>query len=185
MKIGPKEIFSIPNAVSTTGLGLVYDGSKKIDEPLGLLEVMAGRWMDLIDGPIARHTGQTSEFGATVDASFDKLGGLAILAAEWRKDVAPKPALAAIFAQNLINGIATVAAAKTHPSEDLRPSRAGKYAMFSQNIALSAYASSKLLRRAQPKTAETLRNAGNLATVVGVGIFGVKATYDYIKRARA
>lgn len=184
MEIHREDVLTAPNAISAAGFALVLDGARKIDEPAGLAEVAVGRGLDLLDGTVARATGQSSELGAAVDATLDKFGGLAILAAEWRKGIAPKAAIAGIFVQNVANGIATARAMSKYPDEELAPSTAGKYAMATQNLALGAYAAANLAKDSAPKTSKFLRGAGHVATFVGVGVFGLKATTDYIKRAR-
>lgn len=184
MEIRSEDILTMPNVVSATGFAMVLDGARKIDEPLGLAEVAAGRLLDLTDGAIARRTGQCSELGAAVDANLDKFGGLAILIAEWRKGIAPRPAIAGIFMQNLANGVATAIALRNHPDEELKRSKAGGYAMAAQNVGLFAYAAAHLTRESAPKTSKRLRMLGHVATGLGVGVFGTKATYGYIKRAK-
>lgn len=183
MRIQSADIYSIPNAMSAIGFALVLDGTRKIDEAAGITEIAAGRTLDLLDGAAARALGQGSELGAAIDANCDKFGGLAILIAEWRKEIAPKEAIAAMFTQNLGNAIATGFAMKRNPGQDLKPSRAGKYAMFSQNLALGAYATSNVLKEKHTGMSKSLRRLGHVATGIGVGLFGATATLGYIKRA--
>jgi phosphatidylglycerophosphate synthase len=175
--------YLIPSAISLAGGALAIDGARRIDTPFGIAEVAVGRSLDLVDGPVARSLDQTSELGAAIDATTDKLAGLAILVNEWRKDVAPRSALLAIAAQNLLSGAATVAAQHRYPDQELRPSRDGKRAMFAQNVALGAYAISHVVAERRPRAAQVLRGLGHVATVVGVGHYGLRATAGYIRRA--
>lgn len=149
-----------------------------------MAEIAFGRVLDLVDGPVARKLHQLSDLGAALDASADKIAAAAIVAGEWHKGVAPKSALGAIVGQNLLNGLATLAAAKRHPDEELRPTKDGKYAMFAQNLALGSYALAANVSDRYPKAQRGLRLFGHLATAVGVGYYGTKATADYIRRAR-
>ena len=174
---------ALPSALSLTGAALAIDGARRLDSPLGLLEVAAGRSLDLADGAVARALDQTSEAGAAIDAVADKAAGLALLVGEWRRDIAPRTALAAIAIQNAANGVATYVAQRRHPEAELRPSRDGKHAMFAQNIALGAYAAGNLLQQSRPRPARLLRGLGHLATVVGVGYYGSRATAGYVRRA--
>ncbi len=184
MKISLSEVATLPNAISVTGFALALHGASHLDTPVGLAETATGRLLDLVDGPVARATGQSSEFGATVDATLDKFAGLAIVASEWRKDLAPKAALVAMLGQNVANSVATAVAIKRHPDLDLSPTRDGKYAMASQNLALAAYAQSQIVQENYPRTSHLLRSIGHAATAVGVGYYGVKATADYVRRAK-
>ena len=68
-----KDVFTIPNSISMIGAALVMHGSEKIDKPEGLAECAVGRLADVLDGKIARMTGQTSNFGAALDATTDKI----------------------------------------------------------------------------------------------------------------
>jgi phosphatidylglycerophosphate synthase len=184
MKINPSDILTLANAISITGFTLAVHGANSIDTPRGLAETAVGRTLDLADGYVARATGQASEFGAAVDATLDKLAGVAIIASEWRKGTAPKPALAAITAQNVLNSVATGVAIKRHPDMNMTSTKDGKYAMAAQNVALAAYAGADILKTKHPLAGKAMRALGHTATVVGVGYYGARATYGYIQRAR-
>jgi len=173
----------LPTAVTLIGVCLSIDGARKIDTIEGIAEVIVGRTCDLADGALARALGQTSDPGAIADAFSDKAAGLAILASEWKKDIAPKPALAAMFIQNTANGIATYWAKRKNPNMELSRSKDGARAMFMQNVAVGAYAIGNVLKETDPVRARQHRTLGHVATGVGVGYFGVKATSGYFKRA--
>jgi len=177
--------YPIPSTISLLGGALAIDGARRLDTPMGIVEVAVGRSLDLLDGPVARALDQTSELGAAIDATTDKLAGLAMLTSEWRKEIAPRSALVAIAAQNVANGVATFVAQRRHPDQGLRPSPAGKRAMFAQNVALGAYAVSHVVAERQPRAAQALRGLGHLATAVGVGYYGLRATAGYVRRATA
>lgn len=177
------DIASLPNTISATGMALAIDGARRIDTPTGFVELAVGRALDLVDGPVARATGHTSEFGATVDALSDKAAGLAMLVSEWRKDIAPKPALAAMFIQNTANGVATYWAMRKDPTQELKRSDDGGKAMFAQNVAVGAYAIGNLLHERRPQAGRLFRGLGHVATAVGVGYYGTRATVGYFKRA--
>ena len=68
-----KDIFTIPNLISVTGAALAIHGSEKIDTAEGLTECAVGRLADVLDGKVARMTGQTSNTGAALDATTDKI----------------------------------------------------------------------------------------------------------------
>lgn len=183
MKINPADIVTLPNAITLTGFGMAVHGATRLDTPTGLAETTAGRLLDLADGAVARATNSESEIGVALDAMLDKFAGLTIIAAEWQKDIAPKPALAAIIGQNLVNGVATAVAVRRHSEMNMAPCKNGKRAMAAQNAALAAYAYAEQLRPNHPNVGGFLRMAGHVATAVGVGYYGTKATGEYILRA--
>lgn len=177
------DIFTIPNAISAVGLGLVLHGSRRADTGGGIAETVAGRLLDLLDGKVARLLDQSSEFGAGIDAAFDKAGVLAIGVNEWRGHLAPRPALLVIAAQNAVNLAATAAATRWAGDTELAPVKDGKSAMAYQNGALGAYAVATLLRKHGHDRAATLfRLVGHADTLVGTGYFGLRASRQYVGR---
>jgi phosphatidylglycerophosphate synthase len=179
------DVLTLPNAISAVGLGLVLKGSARADTGWGISLTVAGRLLDLLDGKVARMTGQTSQFGAAVDAAFDKAGVLAIGVNEWRYRVAPRPALLAIAAQNAVNLTATAMSARFGADEELAPVHDGKRAMGYQNAALGAYAVAALLRRrGVPTGALSFQLTGHANLVVGVGYYGIRASRQYVTQMR-
>lgn len=178
-----EEIATLPNLISLTGAALAFHGSTHIETRTGLAETAVGRLLDLVDGQVARYTGQTSPLGEAVDSTLDKLAGLAIVTSEWRKNIAPKPALATMVGMNVFNSVATAVAMKRNPNQDLSATQNGKLAMAVQNAALAAYAGAEVVRDANPTLSGRLRILGHAATTVGVGYFGVLAARDYLRRS--
>lgn len=174
----------MPNLISGIGFGLVVAGAFAVETLAGLLAIIAGRLLDLADGWVARQIRQSSRLGAMLDATLDKLAGLAIIIALWNAGMAPKAALVAIVVHNLLNAIITASTAKRQPDRKLVPSLHGKYAMAAQNAALAAYAVSFFVASSSPLTGHMLYLSGHAATVFGVIIFGLPATLGYLKRLR-
>jgi phosphatidylglycerophosphate synthase len=206
MNIPEGNINTLANVFTTVGGALVATGiGAGIDTPIGLALIGAGRAADLIDGPIARATGEDSELGATLDASFDKVGCAAIAFSLWRKDVVPNNVFVGMAIQNIANGIATAKARENHPDKNFLPSKTGKFAMFAQNIALLSYAFNNIGQKKvheltttkariseaylnitlqqHEKRAKISRNIGHLASTLGIIGLGVPATLGYIGRA--
>jgi phosphatidylglycerophosphate synthase len=195
-------INTVANAITITGGSLVAKGLREgIDTPTGLALVAAGRAADLIDGPTARARHEDSDLGAILDASFDKVGCAAIAFSMYRKDIVPTPVFIGMATQNLANGVATAKAQKAHPESKLLPSKKGKLAMFSQNVALLSYNYSHISdKKAQelaadnPEQIEAIqkhkrrakisRTVGHVASGIGVIGLGVPATLGYVKRAK-
>ena len=53
-------ILTIPNAMSVAGAVLALRGAKRIDTTAGIAQVAAGRFIDVLDGIVARKTGQSA-----------------------------------------------------------------------------------------------------------------------------
>lgn len=88
MKVTRRDILTLANAITLAGLMLTILGSLQIDTISGLLLVVIGRGLDLVDGPVARMT-HSSKFSAILDPIADKLALLAILIGVMRFDLVP------------------------------------------------------------------------------------------------
>lgn len=179
-----KDVFTIPNSISMIGAALVMHGSEKIDKPEGLAECAVGRLADVLDGKIARMTGQTSNFGAALDATTDKIVMAKILYEMYKKGLAPKKVLVAVAAPNLINAIATgIANLRSDEKGETRPTKSGKLAMAGETVTLISYIAAHIAEQDKnPKLAEILRKLGAGAFAASLP-FAAHATCTYIKRA--
>jgi phosphatidylglycerophosphate synthase len=180
-----KEIFTVPNAISTAGFGAVVKGSIDADPAKSLAYTTAGRALDLVDGVAARALDQGSDFGAGVDALLDKLGMAAIISGGVYHKRIPKTAAAAVVAHNALNAGASIANEIRHPNEPARPSKVGKVGLFVENIGLLSYLASSAVEAKHPdsRLATNLKLAGHALTAAGVGL-GAIAGAGYLKRAR-
>jgi len=179
-----KDVFTIPNSISMIGAALVMHGSEKIDKPEGLAECAVGRLADVLDGKIARMTGQTSNFGAALDATTDKIVMAKILYEMYKKGLAPKKVLVAVAAPNLINAIATgIANLRSDEKGETRPTKSGKLAMAGETVTLISYIAAHIAEQDKnPKLAKILRKLGAGAFAASLP-FAAHATCTYIKRA--
>ena len=180
-----KDIFTIPNLISVTGAALAIHGSKKIDTAEGLTECAVGRLADVLDGKVARMTGQTSNFGAALDATTDKIVMAKILYEMNKKGLAPKYVLGTVALLNSINAMATgIANLRSEEKAETRPTKSGKVGLAMETAALVAYAAAELVdkRTDNPKPAKLLRKLGAGAFAASLP-FAVHATHTYIKRA--
>jgi len=180
-----KDVFTIPNSISMIGAALVMHGSKKINTAEGLAECAVGRLADVLDGKVARMTGQTSNFGAALDATTDKIVMAKILYEMNKKGLAPKKVLGSIAALNSINAVATgIANLRSDEKAETRPTKSGKVGLAMETAALVAYAAAELAdkRTDNPKPAKLLRKLGAAAFAASLP-FAVHATCTYIKRA--
>ena len=179
-----KDVFTIPNSISMIGAALVMHGSEKIDKPEGLAECAVGRLADVLDGKIARMTGQTSNFGAALDATTDKIVMAKILYEMYKKGLAPKKVLVAVAAPNLINALATgITNLRSDEKAETRPTKSGKLAMAGETVTLISYIAAHIAEQDKnPKLAKILRKLGAGAFAASLP-FAAHATCTYIKRA--
>ena len=180
-----KDIFTIPNLISVTGAALAIHGSEKIDTAEGLAECAVGRLADVLDGKVARMAGQTSNFGAALDATTDKIVMAKILYEMNKKELAPKYVLGTVALLNSINAVATgIANLRSDEKSETRPTKSGKVGLAMETAALVAYAAAELAdkRTDSPKPAKLLRKLGAGAFAASLP-FAAHATCTYIKRA--
>ena len=180
-----KDVFTIPNSISMIGAALVIHGSKKIDTAEGLTECAVGRLADVLDGKVARMTGQTSNFGAALDATTDKIVMAKILYEMYKKGLAPKHVLGIVALLNSINAAATgIANLRSDEKAETRPTKSGKVGLAMETAALVAYAAAELVdkRTDNSKPAEILRKLGAGAFAASL-LPAAHATCTYIERA--
>ena len=179
-----KDVFTIPNLISVTGAALAIHGSEKIDTTEGLAECAVGRIADVLDGKVARMTGQTSNFGAALDATTDKIVMAKILYEMNKKGLAPKKVLDSIAALNSINAVATgIANLRSAEKAETRPTKSGKLAMAGETVALISYIAAHIAEQDKnPKLANILHKLGTTAFTASLP-FAAHATYTYVKRA--
>ena len=182
-----RDIPTVPNAISATGLGLVACGAKKFDtatrendktgQVIGALMILGGRICDLADGLAARRLRQESDFGAGFDAFCDKFGMAVIGIIAGKLYVVPKLVLATIATKNAVNAGATVYHGLTN-DEAFRTPKSGKFSMAADNIAIAAY----FLKSLAPEGSKLERYAGVAALgsfAVGT-VLGIAAAKDYL-----
>ena len=179
-----KDVFTIPNFISMTGAALAIHGSKKIDTAEGLAECAVGRLADVLDGKVARMTGQTSNFGAALDATTDKIVMAKILYELYKKkEMVPDEVIVSIATSNLVNAIATgIANLRSDKKGETRPTKSGKLAMAGETATLIAYIGAHIAEQNEkPNLANILHKLGATAFVASLP-FAAHATYTYIKR---
>lgn len=178
------DIPTIPNAMSIAGAVLALCGAKRIDTTAGIAQVAAGRFIDVLDGIVARKTGQTSDFGALLDAGLDKAVTAIILYEIKSKNLAPTEIIAAITAFNGINAVASAKTIVEAGDETVRPEISGKLALALETSSLLAHLlGSRLETTGQGQLARVARGIGNLAFAVSLPL-AFKSTLSYVKRAR-
>lgn len=180
-----KDVLTVPNLISVAGAALAIRGSKKIDTVEGLTKCAVGRLADVLDGKVARMTGQTSNTGAALDATTDKIVMAKILYEMNKKELAPKRVLGTVAVLNSINAVATgIANLRSDEKAETRPTKSGKVGLAMETAALVAYAAAELAdkRTDSPKLAKLLRKLGAGAFAASLPL-AVHATRIYIERA--
>ena len=179
-----KDVFTIPNAITLTGGILAWRGAEELNNPCGLSKAALGRLLDIIDGPVSRLTGQTSDVGAALDAITDKIVMAKILYEMNKKGLAPKHVLGIVATLNLINAGATgIANLRSDEKGETRPTKSGKLAMAGETVTLISYIAAHIAEQDKnPKLAEILRKLGAGAFAASLP-FAAHATCTYIKRA--
>ena len=180
-----KDVLTVPNLISVAGAALVMHGSKEIYTAKGLAECAVGRLADVLDGKVARMTGQTSNTGAALDATTDKIVMAKILYEMNKKELAPKYVLGTVAILNSINAVATgIANLRSDEKAETRPTKSGKVGLAMETVALVAYAAAELAdkRTNSPKPAEILRKLGAGAFAASL-LPAAHATRTYIERA--
>ena len=145
----------------------------------------SGRLADVLDGKVARMTGQTSNTGAALDATTDKIVMAKILYEMNKRGLAPKKVLGTVAALNSINAVATgIANLRSDEKAETRPTKSGKVGLAMETAALVAYAAAELADRRtdNPKPAKLLRKLGAVAFATSLPL-AAHATCTYIKRA--
>ena len=144
----------------------------------------SGRLADVLDGKVARMTGQTSNTGAALDATTDKIVMAKILYEMNKKELAPKYVLGAVATLNSINALSTgIANLRSDKKAETRPTKSGKLAMAGETVTLISYIAAHITEQDKnPKLAKLLRKLGAGAFAASLP-FATHATYTYIKRA--
>ena len=180
-----KDVLTVPNLISVAGAALAIHGSKEINTAKGLTECAVGRLADVLDGKVARMTGQTSNTGAALDATTDKIVMAKILyELHKKKEMVPEEVIVSIATSNLVNAIATgIANLRSDEKGETRPTKSGKLAMAGETVTLISYIAAHIAEQDKnPKLAKLLRKLGAGAFAASLP-FATHATYTYIKRA--
>lgn len=179
-----KDVFTIPNAITLTGGILAWRGAEELNNPCGLSKAALGRLLDIIDGPVSRLTGQTSDAGAALDAITDKIVMAKILHKLHEEEIVPEEFLVSIATSNLANAIATgIANLRSDKKAETRPTKSGKLAMAGETVTLISYIAAHIAEQDKnPKLAKLLRKLGAAAFAASLP-FAAHATCTYIKRA--
>jgi len=179
-----RDLPSIPNAISLAGFAFVKAGSEDLSKVNNIHLIALGRGLDLVDGVAARFLNQSSDMGAAVDVTFDKLGMSVIAKAAYEQQALPKWVIGYDVVKHIAHTALTVSAAYNHPTESFRPPRSGKWAMFGDNLGAGLLLYANAYEKQYPDLGKhkKLRRAGYAAIIGGMAA-EVPAITTYINRA--
>lgn len=130
------------NAITLVGLLLTLAGCLFLDTWAGLLLVVFGRLLDLIDGPVARATRKT-EFSVFFDPTADKLALAAILVSVSLYNLVPLAVVAYVLLQNL--AVVTLSLKANKHRKAVGAIIPGKLNMFFQQSAIVWFIAASLI----------------------------------------
>ena len=172
MRVTASDIFSPANVVTLVGFGMTTYGSMHLQTPEGFWLVTAGRFLDVLDGPVARRT-HTSRLGAVLDATVDKLTVLAITLGLLAFDAAPLGVVGYILLQNILVSAMNLVSAQRKVA--VSTTRSGKLNIFMQMCTMIAFAGAALIH-GSPHTLMTA--LGWVCLLVSLP-FALKSTIQY------
>ena len=181
--VATRDIFTIPNAISLCGAVLAWKGAEATETPKGAAMLIAGRGLDALDGKVARATGQTSNFGALVDAGLDKIATAKITYEFTKKDIMPREITAALIGLQATNALATTITMLKHPGKSIHPTTSGKLAMAGEMASIFAYGIGAAAEQSGHKTIATVsRTVGGLAFAASLPC-ALHASCAYVRQA--
>lgn len=169
------------NVIDATALVGAKYGMDNFDTARGKACVIASYAADIIDGPIARRTGTQSDLGEMVDATGDKLKAAYAIFKLWQNNLADKPLLAAVGAQNTANTILTLVDRTANNEPSIHPSRVGKRSFFMQELGIGINVAGNQLASRGLRSGEKIRKIGNVVGGAGVALGTVATAGYYIK----
>lgn len=133
MKVSRHDWLTPANFLSVCGLALTIIGSNQLTTYTGILLVCLGRWLDIVDGLVARRT-HSSPLGALLDATFDKVAIVYLALAALVQLEYGRYFIILILFLNVLNG--SFALIWLRRGHTIQPLKAGKHAMFYQVLSI-------------------------------------------------
>lgn len=177
MVITKRDVLAPANFVTIVGLALTIIGSMQLYSVFGFFSVAAGRLLDLLDGPVARHT-HSSRFGAVLDATVDKLSILAIVLGLFGYALAPLWIVAYILLQNAL--VATLNIYSASQKIVIETVLTGKRNLFFQITSMLGFALANLAEG----LIQTALYFGSYAAFAISVTYAIRATFAYIQKQK-
>ncbi len=179
--IRARDLLQPPTYITIGSFLLTLNGSRKLDTPLGKLEVIIGRSGDAVDGVVARAFDMSSDAGAIADTVCDKLGMAAIALNSWRHNIVPKPVLAAMTVRHVASAAATLYnGLRDQDKQAIRPPKSGKLGMAADTAAIAAFMVADELKKRDANGERLVTTIGYVAAATGL-IFGGVAVSHYMR----
>jgi phosphatidylglycerophosphate synthase len=132
-KVSKADLLTPANAVTITGVLLTAIGALSLDTPGGVSLAITGKFLDMVDGPVARRT-HVSTFGARFDSIADKVTVLILIVAAFHFHLVPGLFLLFLLAYHVL--VFAMAADAVRRGVEAHATQIGKYTMFLQITAL-------------------------------------------------
>lgn len=176
------------NRISAIGLASTLTGlyltTKKgfLPKAVGIGLLGFGRWQDLRDGKKAEETGTKSPMGEAVDASVDKAGIAAAVAANFKSHAIPTTEMVAHGAQQSGNAILTfIAKAK---GNEIHPGLLGKLGTGGIWVSTGTHLVASAVGELGYETAsKNLHTAGSVMNVASLAVNVAGMFMDYVPPA--
>lgn len=166
-------IVTPPNIITVIGLGVVVYGLVEITRGhiwTGLVLVIAGRLLDIVDGVVAEKTHTKSPLGELFDATADKLGTLLTIIVLVLAGIVPWLAATALIMPQLL--ISLVVLYKKRAGIKIHPTRQGKISMATIWVSIGG------LLLAQPLHSQPVVIGAYVALAISVSL-GLYALWQY------
>lgn len=139
-RITSSDFFTRANAITLVGGLLTFIGALQLNTVKGLLFVVLGRSLDVVDGWVARRT-HWSHFGAVFDATTDKIVGLALLIAAFHFKLVPVLFILLVFIYHLAISIINIGV-ETRGTTYTSTSASGKQTMLCHVVSIVLFVAS-------------------------------------------
>jgi cardiolipin synthase len=169
------------NVITVLGLALCLAGLLLLLQPnywAALVLVGVGRGFDLLDGWLAEATGTKSPLGEMMDATVDKIIGVAALFIFWIAAIAPGWVLLVLFLPQMV--ISVIATRAYYQQARLHPARLGKSSMALAWVCLLGFC----LAKATTSDSAVIHGVLYAAAIVS-GILGCLVIKDYLRDIRS
>lgn len=172
LALASRGIITPGNFISVGGLLLVLYGAHQIyvgETMVGLLYIIGGRLMDLIDGFVAEYTKTKSQLGEIVDTTCDKISIITAVIAAYVAGLLPGALVTILFLHHTYTALFSVLFARRY---NLHTRRIGKYAMFVSWLTIIVVIYASTIENA-------VLNIVTWALIVIYACFAIAAVFDY------
>ena len=174
MTIAKQDVLTPANFITVSGLVITTYGATRLNTLDGFIIVIIGKFLDVVDGFVARKT-HTSDFGAAMDATADKITGFIILISALIFDMVTVGFIIFLLVQHLIVAGLSVFAALRGIS--LKVTKLGKRNMFLHLVTLFILIGSHFVKGSIGQFAW---NIGHILILASI-ITGLATALDYLR----